>query len=76
MKIEIGENLSILLILIVVIVALIIGGIIDHRNIMEEKNLEQQTKSKAPCGYTKIEFGVGVDCHGDTIKINETYLRK
>ena len=26
-------------------------------------------KKKTTCGYTIIEFGKGVDCNGDTIKL-------
>jgi len=26
-------------------------------------------KQKTTCGYTIVEFGKGVDCHGDTIKL-------
>lgn len=33
----------------------------------------KQTKSeKVPCfGYTKIEYGVGVNCDGDTVRVSE-----
>ena len=26
-------------------------------------------QKKSNCGYTIIEFGKGIDCHGDTIKL-------
>jgi hypothetical protein len=28
-------------------------------------------KKKSACGYTIIEFGKGVDCNGDTIKLTK-----
>jgi len=30
---------------------------------------EPLVKKKTNCGYTIIEFGKGVDCNGDTIKL-------
>ena len=37
------------------------------------RDAEPSTKSvrkySPSCGYTIVEFGVGVDCNGDTVKI-------
>jgi hypothetical protein len=29
-------------------------------------------KHKPSCGYTIIEYGLGIDCNGDTVKISKT----
>jgi len=29
-------------------------------------------KYKPSCGYTIVEFGVGIDCNGDTVRITKT----
>ncbi len=29
----------------------------------------QMTRSEVDCGYTIIEFGKGIDCHGDTVAL-------
>lgn len=34
----------------------------------------QPVREKKPCyGYTIIEFGKGINCEGDTVKLNKVY---
>jgi hypothetical protein len=33
------------------------------------KGLHPAHKKNSGCGYTVIEFGVGVNCNGDTVKL-------
>lgn len=48
-------------------VALVMIGA-DFRS--EEPRTEAPVVSKRPCyGYVIIEFGKGIDCHGDTVKL-------
>ena len=35
----------------------------------KEVSLAQQTEKKPCYGYTIIEFGKGIDCNGDTLKL-------
>jgi hypothetical protein len=34
-----------------------------------EPSIQSVRKYSPSCGYTIIEFGVGIDCNGDTVKI-------
>ena len=39
-------------------------------DIRRKKEASSSVIEKKPCyGYTIIEFGKGVDCHGDTVKL-------
>ena len=33
------------------------------------RNQDKKEIKSTGCGYTIIEFGVGVNCHGDTVKL-------
>ena len=51
--------------------AMLLTGVSFHG---PAKNIPVATtkKYKPSCGYTIIEFGIGIDCNGDTVKISKT----
>jgi hypothetical protein len=41
----------------------------DFKPLPVEEAQSVKKTEKPACGYTIIEFGKGIDCHGDTIKL-------
>jgi hypothetical protein len=50
-----------------IIVSVSLAGEAYHR--YTDTEVKPIKKYSPSCGYTIIEFGVGIDCNGDTVKI-------
>lgn len=60
----------ILLFSIVMMLVVLLGTDIRRNKQVALKPVEE----KKPCyGYTIIEFGKGINCEGDTVKLNKVY---
>ena len=58
---------KILLLFSVVVMVIVLLGADIRRKKQSESNV---TTEKKPCyGYTIIEFGTGINCNGDTVKL-------
>ena len=51
--------------------AMLLAGVSFHGP-AQSTPVETIKKYKPSCGYTIIEFGVGIDCNGDTVRITKT----
>jgi hypothetical protein len=57
---------------------LIISADFPKPAVAESQRIEASRTKTKMCGYTILEFGKGVDCHGDTIQLakrNGIYVR-
>ena len=52
--------------LCMIMTALLLSGVNLHGSVAENPPKKKYSPS---CGYTIIEFGLGIDCNGDTVKI-------
>jgi hypothetical protein len=59
---------KLILLLIVIGTAIALCAAVMPRKV---KTKELHKKNVA-CGYTIIEFGIGVDCNGDTVKLEKS----
>lgn len=53
-------------------------ALLSAADFQDQRNAKSVLKKTSACGYTIVEFGKGVDCHGDTImlkKINGLQVR-
>ena len=56
---------------IVMMLVVLLGTDIRRR---KDVSLQPVSEEKKPCyGYTIIEFGKGINCEGDTVKLNKVY---
>lgn len=56
-----------LLFSVVLILVVLVGA-----DIRRKKEATSSSAEKKPCyGYTIIEFGKGINCNGDTVKLNK-----
>lgn len=51
--------------------AMLLAGVTFHGPV-ESTPVVTTKKYKPSCGYTIIEFGIGIDCNGDTVRIMRT----
>lgn len=51
--------------------AMLLAGVSFHIPV-ENTQAVTAKKYKPSCGYTIIEFGIGIDCNGDTVRITRT----
>jgi hypothetical protein len=51
--------------LTMIVVTIVLSGV----SFREPETVQTVRKYSPSCGYTIIEFGVGIDCNGDTVKI-------
>ena len=51
--------------------AMLLAGVSFHGPV-QSTTVATAKKYKPSCGYTIIEFGVGIDCNGDTVRIAKT----
>lgn len=51
--------------LMMIAASIVLSGI----SFREPEPAQSVRKYSPSCGYTIVEFGVGVDCNGDTVKI-------
>lgn len=63
---------KIFLLFSVVLMLVILVGADIRRD--KEAPREVEVKKKPCYGYTIIEFGKGINCHGDTVKLEKTTL--
>jgi hypothetical protein len=57
---------------------LIISADFPKPAVAESKPIEASQAKIKSCGYTILEYGKGIDCHGDTIQLakrNGIYVR-
>lgn len=52
-------------------VAMLLAGV-SFRRAHDTAQPPITKKHKPFCGYTIIEYGIGIDCNGDTIRITKT----
>jgi hypothetical protein len=52
--------------------AMLLASVSFHGPVTATLPVESVKKHKPSCGYTIIEFGVGIDCNGDTVSISKT----
>jgi hypothetical protein len=53
-----------------IFVSLLLSGVTFHK---PEAAAPILKKYSPACGYTIIEYGVGIDCNGDTVKIEKKH---
>jgi len=51
--------------------AMLLAGVSFHGPVKDAPVVATK-KYKPSCGYTIIEFGIGIDCNGDTVRISRT----
>jgi hypothetical protein len=51
--------------------AMLLAGVSFHGPVKSAPVVTTK-KYKPSCGYTIIEFGIGIDCNGDTVRITRT----
>jgi len=51
--------------------AMLLAGVSFHSPV-KSRPVMAEKKYKPSCGYTIIEFGIGIDCNGDTVRITRT----
>jgi hypothetical protein len=51
----------------VVMIIMLVGA-----NVRETEQAKPRIKKSSGCGYRIVEFGIGVDCNGDTVRLTKS----
>ena len=49
--------------------SMIVAVLLIGANVHDTANPSQQHKKSSGCGYRIVEYGIGVNCNGDTIRL-------
>lgn len=55
-----------LTLLIMIVIMAVIGAGLHHSSVSQRPRPNKKSPS---CGYTILEYGKGIDCNGDTVKL-------